>query len=72
MSAAVTLSLNELYAKLAECLLQDQFRLRRKLGQIKKGTEPEQQQYLQRIASELARSIALRQSRLPHRLRAWA
>jgi len=64
LSAAVTLSLNELYAKLAECLLQDQFRLRRKLGQIKKGTEPEQQQYLQRIASELARSIALRQSRL--------
>ncbi|WP_229833622.1 ATP-dependent RNA helicase HrpA [Alishewanella longhuensis] len=63
MSAVVTFSLNELYAKLPACLLQDQFRLRRKLGEVKKAPEPQQQQQLQRIVGELARSITLRQSR---------
>lgn len=61
MSAA--LSLNELYAKLSACLLQDQFRLRRKLSNARQLKEPQQQQQLERVAEAINQSIALRTSR---------
>lgn len=64
MSATALTSLNELYTKLSHCLLQDQFRLRRKLAHIKKTPVEEQQAALQRLDGEFERSIALRQSRL--------
>lgn len=64
MSATALTSLNELYTKLSHCLLQDQFRLRRKLAHIKKTPVEEQQSALQRLEGEFERSIALRQSRL--------
>lgn len=64
MSATASLSLNELYTKLGSCLLQDQFKLRRKLNQVKTATAAEQQHVIPRLAAEQARSIALRQSRL--------
>lgn len=62
MSAAV-LSLNELYAKLPMCLLQDQFRLRRKLSNARQLKEAQQPQQLERIAEAINQSIALRTSR---------
>lgn len=60
---SVVIAVNDLYANLPNCLLQDQHRLRRKLAQARNLTEADQQALFARIASEQNRSIALRVSR---------
>lgn len=64
MSVEPVVSAALLYSKLTDCLLQDQFRLRRRLSQSKKITEPAAQlQQLQKIAADISRSVALRDIR---------
>ncbi|WP_152663155.1 ATP-dependent RNA helicase HrpA [Arsukibacterium ikkense] len=58
------LSATSLYSKLTDCLLQDQFRLRRRLANSKKVTEPAAlQQQLLKIAADIERSAARRNER---------
>lgn len=54
-------SLSALYSRIADCLLKDQFRFRRRLKQSKDISEPQKQQLiLQKIAADIADSAALR------------
>ncbi|WP_333607311.1 ATP-dependent RNA helicase HrpA [Arsukibacterium sp.] len=65
MSVETVISAASLYALLTDCLLQDRFRLRRKLTNSKQIAEPDKlQQALEYIAKEIARSKALRDTRL--------
>ncbi|WP_301003671.1 hypothetical protein [Arsukibacterium sp.] len=65
MSVEPVLNVSSLYSELTDCLLQDQFRLRRRLNNCKKIAEQAvQQQMLQKIAVDIARSVAQRALRL--------
>lgn len=65
MSVEPVLSAASLYSKLQDCLLPDQFRLRRRLANSKKLNPPaKQQQALEVIAADIARSAAARLARL--------
>ncbi len=64
MSVEPVLSAVSLYPKLNTCLLQDQFRLRRRLNNANKITESARlQQVLQKITADIARSVAVRDAR---------
>ncbi|MCF4009720.1 ATP-dependent RNA helicase HrpA [Rheinheimera sp. UJ63] len=64
MSATAPFSVSECYAKLADCLLQDQFRFRRQLSALKKLADvAAQQSKLSRLCADIERSMALRQVR---------
>ncbi|MDX3774524.1 ATP-dependent RNA helicase HrpA [Chromatiaceae bacterium AAb-1] len=58
------LSVPELFSRLSVCLLKDQFRLRRRLQQLKTVADnAKQQQLLTSVSTEIERSVLLRQQR---------
>ncbi|WP_019674188.1 ATP-dependent RNA helicase HrpA [Arsukibacterium perlucidum] len=65
MSVEPVLTASSLYSVLNDCLLQDQFRLRRRLANCNKiADEAALQQLLQKIATDIQRSVAKRELRL--------
>ncbi|MBV2129959.1 ATP-dependent RNA helicase HrpA [Arsukibacterium indicum] len=64
MSVEPVVSAASLYSKVTDCLLQDQFRLRRRLNQCRKITDQAAQlPQLQKIAADISRSVAQRAAR---------
>ncbi|WP_372625135.1 ATP-dependent RNA helicase HrpA [Arsukibacterium sp.] len=64
MSVEPVVTVSSLYSQLNDCLLQDQFRLRRRLANSKKiSGKAELQSVLQKIAADIQRSLVQRQQR---------
>ncbi|WP_290613999.1 ATP-dependent RNA helicase HrpA [Arsukibacterium sp. UBA3155] len=64
MSVEPIVTVSSLYSQLNDCLLQDQFRLRRRLANCKKiSGNAELQPVLQKIAADIQRSVVQRQQR---------
>tara|TARA_B100001059_G_scaffold236652_1_gene288709 strand:- start:93475 stop:97368 length:3894 start_codon:yes stop_codon:yes gene_type:complete len=64
LSVEPIVTVSSLYSQLNDCLLQDQFRLRRRLANCKKiSGNAELQPVLQKIAADIQRSVVQRQQR---------
>jgi len=64
LSVEPVVTATTLYSQLSDCLMQDQYRLRRRLVNSKKMSgKADQQPVLQKIAADIQRSVSQRQQR---------